>query len=164
VVGRRRAQKAQPLPAGVEEAAVVVRVLRQGLDAQQFAAHQQVVVDRQLAPGLDANTRRSGVVISEGRVSAGQAAQGGARQHLPRRVEHLDVRVQGRAQPAGVYLDQLVREAVADAEGVFREGQHGAEGLGGKDAGAGPLAQLTAREAFVHGETRRASPWRPGLV
>ena len=73
-------------------------------DAQQLVADPDVVVDRQLAPGLDADIGPGGIVIAEGDVGFGQAAQRRPRHRLALRIENLDHRIERRTKAAGVDL------------------------------------------------------------
>jgi hypothetical protein len=93
MVDRRRPQVGAALSLVAEELAVVVGVARQGEDAQQFLADEQVIVDGQLAPRLDANAWRRRVMVAEGDVGLGQAAQRRSRQRLSPGVEDLDDRI-----------------------------------------------------------------------
>ena len=84
VVRRRRVEEADPLAADLVELAVVVRVPRQRLDPHQLAADEQVVVDRQLVPGLEADAGLGRVVVAEGDERLRRAAEHRPRHRLAR--------------------------------------------------------------------------------
>src|SRR5207247_735953 len=77
VVRRGGVEEPDPLAADLEELAVVVRAPRQGEDADQLAVHVQVVVHRQLVPGVEPDARAGRVVVAEGDARFRGAAWGG---------------------------------------------------------------------------------------
>ena len=104
LVRRRGAEVADPLALDADELAVVVRPLREGRDAHQLALHEQVVVDAEFVPRFEPNAGVVRVVVAEGRVRLGRAAEGRAGHRLAVGVEQFEDRVQRRPEPRGLHL------------------------------------------------------------
>ena len=120
VVRRRGAEEADPLARDLVELAIVVRALRQGEDPHQFAVHEQVIVDGQFVPRLEADARPGRIVIAEGGVGLGGGRGAAPRHRLARGVEDLDHRIDRRTGPPRQHLDDqplaLLRLGIATVD------------------------------------------------